>query len=193
MKCIARCCLLSILFTISSWILRQYSYLLYWTNNCIFQNNILGFFCFALPNVLPTLFPGQVAPTMPSSKLESFDRVDFDFKTVHGHALKTSILVPKNLQSKPRETYPTVVNWHGGGFVVGERLYEGWLPVWCVPVCVLVLSWSSFRAPFQAPFNLCLFFRLWLGPQPIMKLQTLIIERIVKGFSTFVSRTLLSS
>lgn len=73
---------------------------------------------------------------MPSSKLAPFDRVDFDFKTVHGHPLKTSILIPKTLQSKPREAYPTIVNWHGGGFVVGDRLYEGWLPVWLLDICL---------------------------------------------------------
>lgn len=71
---------------------------------------------------------------MLSSKLEFFDRVDLDFKIIHGHVLQTSILIPKDLQSKPRETYPTIVNWHGGGFVVGDRLYEGWLPVWWVQV-----------------------------------------------------------
>ncbi len=60
---------------------------------------------------------------MPFSKLELFDRVDFDFRIVYGHALKTSDLVPKNLQSKPGETYPTIVNWHGGGFVAGDRSY----------------------------------------------------------------------
>ena len=76
----------------------------------------------------------------PSGKRDFFDRVDLDFKTVHGHALQTSILVPKDLQSKPREAYPTIVNWHGGGFVVGDRLYEGWLPVWWVQVYVLVVS-----------------------------------------------------
>lgn len=67
---------------------------------------------------------------MPSSKLEPFDKVDLDFKIVHGHALKASILIPKDLQSEPRGKYPTIVNWHGGGFIVGDRLYEGWLPVW---------------------------------------------------------------
>lgn len=77
---------------------------------------------------------------MLSSKLEFFDRVDLDFKIIHGDVLKTSILIPKNLQSKPRETYPTIVNWHGGGFVVGDRLYEGWLPVWWVQVDIPVLS-----------------------------------------------------
>jgi dipeptidyl aminopeptidase/acylaminoacyl peptidase len=69
---------------------------------------------------------------MAPSKLAAFDRVDFDYKTVHGHPIKTSVLIPKGLQSKPREAYPTIVNWHGGGFVVGDRLYEGWLPQWYV-------------------------------------------------------------
>lgn len=69
---------------------------------------------------------------MSLSRLELFDRVDFDFKIVYGHPLKTSILIPKNLQSSQRKSYPVIVNWHGGGFVVGDRLYEGWLPVWYV-------------------------------------------------------------
>lgn len=67
---------------------------------------------------------------MSSSKLRLFDTFDFEFKKVHGHALKTSILVPKALKTKPREVYPTIVNWHGGGFIVGDRLYEEWLPDW---------------------------------------------------------------
>ena len=96
---------------------------------------------------------------MLSVKLEFFDRVDLDYKTVHGHALKTSILIPKNLQSKRRETYPTIVNWHGGGFVLGDRLYEGWLPVWWVYIHVLVSSQAHFRPHSQAAF-LFLLFRL---------------------------------
>lgn len=67
---------------------------------------------------------------MSISKLDLFNRVDFVFKTVHNHDLKTSILIPKALKLEPRKAYPTLVNWHGGGFVVGERLYEGWLPAW---------------------------------------------------------------
>lgn len=100
-------------------------------DNCIFSTDILSVSHFPLPIALyKRSSPDRPFPTMSSSKLEPFDRVDFDFKTAHGHALKTSVLIPKNLQSKPREAYPTIVNWHGGGFVVGDRLYEGWLPVW---------------------------------------------------------------
>lgn len=66
---------------------------------------------------------------MPVSKLEPFDRVDLTFKTVNApRPLQASVLIPKGLQSKL--TYPTIVNWHGGGFVVGDRLYEGWFPRW---------------------------------------------------------------
>ncbi|KAJ4302893.1 hypothetical protein N0V90_001784 [Kalmusia sp. IMI 367209] len=73
---------------------------------------------------------------MPPSKFEPFNRVDFTFKTIHEHAIKASVLVPKHLQAKPREGYPTIVNWHGGGFVVGDRLYEGWLPGWLLEICL---------------------------------------------------------
>ena len=67
---------------------------------------------------------------MAASKIQAFDKVDLEFKHVRGHALGVSVLVPKKIQSKPREAYPTIVNWHGGGFVVGNRLYEAWLPPW---------------------------------------------------------------
>jgi dipeptidyl aminopeptidase/acylaminoacyl peptidase len=69
---------------------------------------------------------------MAHSKLSPFDQVNMVYKTVHGVDIKTSVLTPKHLRSKPRQGYPTIVNWHGGGFIVGDRLYEGWLPEWCV-------------------------------------------------------------
>ncbi|KAF2259659.1 putative polyketide synthase [Lojkania enalia] len=73
---------------------------------------------------------------MTYSKLSPFHKIDLVYKTVHGVAIKTSFLIPKHLQSRPREAYPTVVNWHGGGFIVGNRLYEGWLPEWLIDICI---------------------------------------------------------
>jgi hypothetical protein len=67
-----------------------------------------------------------------SQKLELFERIDLTFKTVNEHALQATFLIPKSLQLKPRAEYATIVNWHGGGFVVGDRMYEGWLPPWYV-------------------------------------------------------------
>ena len=65
-----------------------------------------------------------------SSKLELFERIDLTFKSVNDHPIEATILIPKTLQSEPRASYATIVNWHGGGFVVGDRMYEGWLPPW---------------------------------------------------------------
>ncbi|KAF2439161.1 putative polyketide synthase [Karstenula rhodostoma CBS 690.94] len=73
---------------------------------------------------------------MAKSKLSPFNKIDFVYKTVHKTPIKTSILVPKHLGSKGREGCPTIVNWHGGGFIVGSRLYEGWLPEWLLDICI---------------------------------------------------------
>ena len=73
----------------------------------------------------------HVQSKMPtSSKFNLFDRVDLTFTYVNGHPLEATILIPKTLQSKPQADYPVLVNWHGGGFVVGHRMYEGWYPPW---------------------------------------------------------------
>lgn len=65
-----------------------------------------------------------------SSKFDLFDKVDLTFNYVNDHPLEATILIPQVLQSKPQADYPVLVNWHGGGFVVGHRMYEGWLPPW---------------------------------------------------------------
>jgi hypothetical protein len=90
---------------------------------------------------------------MVASKLQPFDIVDFVYKTVHGHSIKASVLVPKVLKSRPREKYPTIVNWHGGGFIVGNRLYEGWLPEWCVrfPLNFLSHTTTEYESTVKAP------------------------------------------
>jgi len=73
------------------------------------------------------------------SKLSPFDKIDLAYKTVHGVAISVSFLIPKHLRSKPKEGYPIIVNWHGGGLVLGHRLYEAWLPDWCVKNQILIL------------------------------------------------------
>ena len=65
-----------------------------------------------------------------SSKFDLFDKVDLTFKYVNDHPLEATILIPQILQSRPQADYPILVNWHGGGFVVGHRMYEGWYPPW---------------------------------------------------------------
>lgn len=70
---------------------------------------------------------------MSSSKFDPFDRLDLTYKTINGHPLQATILTPKTLRSKPAAAYPTLVNWHGGGFVVGHRMYEPWFSPWLAP------------------------------------------------------------
>lgn len=67
---------------------------------------------------------------IPQSKLSPFNKKDLTYKIVNGVEIKTSFLIPKRLGPKPKGTYPIIVNWHGGGLVLGHRLYEEWLPEW---------------------------------------------------------------
>ena len=85
------------------------------------------------------------------SKLSPFEKIDFVYKTVHDVDIKTSVLIPKYLQSNPKQEYPVIVNWHGGGFIVGSRLYEGWLPEWCVPIFYFMISMLAKLNLRQAP------------------------------------------
>lgn len=63
---------------------------------------------------------------MATSKFNDFDKVDFTYKTVKNQPLEATLLIPKSLQTKKSTQYPVLVNWHGDGFVVGHRMYEGW-------------------------------------------------------------------
>src|SRR5256885_5093150 len=69
---------------------------------------------------------------MGKSKFDSFDRLDLAFASVDGHKLEATVLTPKKLQEKANGIYPVLVYWHGGGFVVGHRMYEPWWSNWQV-------------------------------------------------------------
>ncbi|PLB45035.1 putative polyketide synthase [Aspergillus steynii IBT 23096] len=71
-----------------------------------------------------------------TTKFASFDRVDLTYKVVNGQNLDTSVLIPKALQSQPRGEYPVLVYWHGGGFIIGDRMYEGWFAPWMLDLCL---------------------------------------------------------
>ncbi|PLB55539.1 putative polyketide synthase [Aspergillus steynii IBT 23096] len=71
-----------------------------------------------------------------SNKFAPFDRVDLTYKVINGQHLDTSILTPNRLQSKPSSEYPVLVYWHGGGFIIGDRMYEGWFAPWMIELCL---------------------------------------------------------
>lgn len=67
----------------------------------------------------------------PNARFEKFDRVDLPFRILdEKYTLYTTVLTPKQLASNPDGQYPVMVHWHGGGFLVGHRMYEGWSAIW---------------------------------------------------------------
>jgi len=70
----------------------------------------------------------------PKSKFDGFERTDLVYSTVADHQIWTSIFTPRKLAEDRRGGAHTnvrvLVFWHGGGFIVGDRLYEPWWPDW---------------------------------------------------------------
>ena len=68
------------------------------------------------------------------SKFDGFERNDLIYNIVDGHDLLASILTPKKLakerHSGTHANVPVLVYWHGGGFIVGDRMYEPWWSSW---------------------------------------------------------------
>ncbi|KAL1296765.1 hypothetical protein AAFC00_000230 [Neodothiora populina] len=50
------------------------------------------------------------------------------YKTVAGLSLKTSIMVPKKPFASDKR--PVMVHWHGGGYMLGSRMFEPWFGAW---------------------------------------------------------------
>ncbi|KAL2284624.1 hypothetical protein FJTKL_08724 [Diaporthe vaccinii] len=69
---------------------------------------------------------------MAHSKFDAFEQFDFVYKSVKNQPLKATVLIPKALRENTSTEYPVLVNWHGGGFVVGHRMYEQWFSPWII-------------------------------------------------------------
>lgn len=67
---------------------------------------------------------------MDTSKFSGFSRRDLVYSCVNGHDILATVLTPKELQDQPPCQYPVLVHWHGGGFVLGHRMYAPWWPDW---------------------------------------------------------------
>ena len=65
-----------------------------------------------------------------SDKFADFERADLPFGVANGTTLQATVWTPKTLLAQPSAKYAVLVYWHGGGFVVGHRAYEGWYAPW---------------------------------------------------------------
>lgn len=73
--------------------------------------------------------------TSSRSKFDAFEKKDIVYTTVAQHQIQASVFTPRPAADdispkRPPTTAPVLVYWHGGGFIVGDRLYEPWWPVW---------------------------------------------------------------
>ncbi|KAL2817758.1 alpha/beta-hydrolase [Aspergillus cavernicola] len=73
------------------------------------------------------------------SRFSPFTRIDLTYRIIHGTPLEASILIPATTPSAPRhhdKKHPVIVRWHGGGFVVGHRMYEPWFAQWLLDLAI---------------------------------------------------------
>ncbi|KAJ5813159.1 alpha/beta-hydrolase [Penicillium robsamsonii] len=66
---------------------------------------------------------------MDSNKLKSFEHLELVYKQVNGHDIKTSVLMPKNGITG---SLPVLVHFHGGGLVMGDKLFLPWWANWLI-------------------------------------------------------------
>ncbi|KAH8659904.1 Alpha/Beta hydrolase protein [Xylariales sp. PMI_506] len=64
------------------------------------------------------------------SRFTPFMQVDLPYRIIDEIPLIATVLIPASLLSSPGKRYPVMVRWHGGGFIVGHRMYEPWFAQW---------------------------------------------------------------
>ncbi|KAL4977325.1 Alpha/Beta hydrolase protein [Aspergillus desertorum] len=73
------------------------------------------------------------------SRFSPFTRIDLPYRIINSIPLEATVLVPKSiLHSSGRhdKKHPVMVRWHGGGFVVGHRMYEPWFAQWLLDLAL---------------------------------------------------------
>ena len=67
------------------------------------------------------------------SRVAPFTRIDLPYRIVNGVPLEATILIKSSISALPRaqdKKHPVMVRWHGGGFILGHRMYEPWFAEW---------------------------------------------------------------
>ncbi|KAI5460131.1 Alpha/Beta hydrolase protein [Mariannaea sp. PMI_226] len=74
--------------------------------------------------------------TMDDQKFKDFTRRDLVYSCVNGHDILATVLTPNTLEDQNPSLYPLLVYWHGGGFIVGHRMYGPWWPTWSLELAL---------------------------------------------------------
>lgn len=73
------------------------------------------------------------------SRFAPFTCINLPYRFINGVPLEATILIPKTLLTPPKtreKKCPVMVRWHGGGFIVGHRMYEPWFAQWLVDLAL---------------------------------------------------------
>ena len=73
------------------------------------------------------------------SRVAPFTRIDLPYRIINGVPLEATILIPLSIStslSTREKKHPLMVRWHGGGFVVGHRMYEPWFAHWLLDLAL---------------------------------------------------------
>ena len=73
------------------------------------------------------------------SRFAPFTRIDLPYRFINGVPLEATVLIPKTIATQPKRhnrKCPVMVRWHGGGFIVGHRMYEPWFAQWLLALAV---------------------------------------------------------
>ncbi|KAF5016227.1 hypothetical protein F66182_12161, partial [Fusarium sp. NRRL 66182] len=60
-------------------------------------------------------------------RFRNFTRTDYVYKEIDHIPLYATVLLPKQVPSGPR---PVMIHFHGGGLVMGDRMYPDWFALW---------------------------------------------------------------
>ncbi|KAJ7583890.1 Alpha/Beta hydrolase protein [Mycena floridula] len=66
---------------------------------------------------------------MAAEKFAPFKIFTTTYKTVHDHEIQADVLIPKSIS--PAKC-PVIVRFHGGGLVLGARLFPDWFAQWAI-------------------------------------------------------------
>jgi carboxylesterase type B len=66
---------------------------------------------------------------MGADRFATFHTADFTYKTVGDTPLDLTILIPKGVKTGK---CPLLVHFHGGGLIVGDKMFADWFAFWYV-------------------------------------------------------------
>ena len=73
------------------------------------------------------------------SRFAPFTRIDLPYRIINGVPLEATILFKSRTPTSPRapdKKRPVLVRWHGGGFILGHRMYEPWFAQWLLDLAL---------------------------------------------------------